>query len=267
MVATWIQRLATVLLTLLLAASPTYAVTPDTDAASSSFEQLVQQAFTATNQGNFATAEHLWTQLLDRDPENPALWTNRGNARVSQRHLEQALADFNQAIALAPDAPDPYLNRGVALEGLHRWTEALADDNQVIARDPEDAMAYNNRGNAHAGLGEWEEALADYRHAAELEPKFSFAQANYALTLYQLGQTEKAMQAMRNLVRRYPQFADMRAALAVSLWHDHRHAEAESHWVAVEGLDQRYGDRQWLVEERRWPPNLVAAWDEFKEMR
>jgi len=254
------------LIALIMALLSTLMWLPALPAEERSFSELAQQAFVATDQGKFNQAESLWSLLLARDPENPALWTNRGNARVSQHHLALALDDFNQAVTLAPEALDPYLNRGVAYEGLGEWQAALQDYNRVISLDPSDAMAFNNRGNAQAGLGHWELALQDYQHAVELEPKFIFAQANLVLAKYQLGQTEAAMQGMRNLVRKYPQFADMRAALAVSLWHEHRQSEAESHWVAVEGLDNRYTDRQWLLEDRRWPPTLLAAWDEFASL-
>ena len=81
-------------------------------------DELAQKAFTATNVGDFATAEVYWTQLIEKFPTNPASWSNRGNARVSQNKLKEAIADYNKSIELAPDAPDPYLNRGTALEGL-----------------------------------------------------------------------------------------------------------------------------------------------------
>lgn len=94
------------------------------------FEQLGtlrEQAFEATNKGDFAVAEGYWTQIIDRFPDNAAAWSNRGNARVSQNKLDSAIADFNKAMELAPSAPDPYLNRGAALEGLGQWDAAIAD--------------------------------------------------------------------------------------------------------------------------------------------
>ncbi|HEY9618417.1 MAG TPA: tetratricopeptide repeat protein, partial [Microcoleaceae cyanobacterium] len=83
--------------------------------------ELSSQALKATNEGDFPTAETYWTKLIERFPDNPAAWSNRGNAKVSQNKLESALADYQKAIELAPQAPDPYLNRGTALEGLGRW--------------------------------------------------------------------------------------------------------------------------------------------------
>ena len=216
-------------------------------------DRLFEEAFAATQRGDFAQAE--------------ALWSNRGNARVSLHQLQAALEDYAEAIRLAPEAPDPYLNRGAALEGLGRWQEAIADYERVLQLDPNDAAAYNNRGNAEAGLGKWQQALADYRRATELAPDYAFAQANYALSLYQVGETEAALRLMRALVRKYPKFPDMRAALSAILWVQGRQGEAESHWVAVQGLDPRYADLEWVKTVRRWPPAMVAALERFLSLK
>lgn len=225
------------------------------------------QAFGATNTGNFATAETYWTKLLGVLPEEPAIWSNRGNSRVSQNKLEEAIEDFNRAIELAPDAPDPYLNRGAALEGLQQWDKAIEDYNHVLQLDPTDPLAHNNRGNAKAGLGEWQAAIEDYRQAARLAPDFAFARANVALALYQVGQRDEAIREMRNLVRKYPQFADMRAALTAALWVRGDRGEAESNWVAAVGLDNRYKNLEWVAQTRRWSPAMVEALEKFLTLK
>lgn len=251
------------------ATTPSPAVTTPESLSAESIEQISEwrnQAFLATNQGDFATAETYWTKLLDLLPQEPAIWSNRGNSRVSQNKLEAAIADFNRAIELATDAPDPYLNRGAALEGLGKWEDAIADYNHVLQLDPQDPLAFNNRGNAEAGLGQWQQAIEDYKQAADLAPDFAFARANYALALYQTGQTAAAIREMRNLVRKYPQFADMRAALTAALWVQGDRGEAESNWVAAVGLDKRYKDLDWVSHTRRWPPEMVAALEKFLKL-
>lgn len=224
---------------------------------------LFDQAFKATGQGNFEAAEAYWSEILERYPRNAAVWSNRGNARVSQHKLQEAIEDYNQSIALAPDQPDPYLNRGTALEGLQDWQSAIADYDRVLELDPQDTAAYNNRGNARAGLGNWDAALNDYQQATKLNPGFAMARANTALALYQVGQTEEAIHQFRTLLRRYPQFADIRAALTAALWANGQHGEAESQWVAAIGLDSRYRDLDWVKTIRRWPPQLVNALGQF----
>jgi tetratricopeptide (TPR) repeat protein len=230
-------------------------------------DQLATEAFVATNKGDFATAEKLWTKIIEQFPEIAAVWSNRGNARVSQNKLQEALVDYNRAIELAPNVTDPYLNRGTALEGLGKWEEAIADYNHVLELDPKDAMAYNNRGNAKSGLGKWEEAIADYKKSFAIAPNFAFARANYALALYQIGKAKEAIREMRNIVRKYPQFADMRAALTAAYWKQGKIGEAESNWVSAVGLDGRYKDIDWVANTRRWPPSMVAALDKFLKLK
>lgn len=225
--------------------------------------RLRQQAFTASQSGQFPEAEEYWTELIGYLPQEAALWSNRGNVRVSQNRLEEAIADYNQAIDLAPDQPDPYLNRGTALEGLGQWQAAIADYTKVLQLNPEDAAAYNNRGNARAGLGQWQEALSDYQQAVAIDPQFAFARVNAALAEYQLDHRQSAIRQFRNLTRRYPNFADARAALTAALWLEGQPGEAESNWVAVAGLDPRYKDLTWVTQVRRWPPAMVAALEKF----
>ncbi len=268
----WILTLICVLLVFfsLCPAQPVMAQvqTPDvTEAQAEQVNELRQQAFAATQIGDFPTAEGYWTQLIELLPENPVGWSNRGNSRVSQNKLQEAIADYNQSIELAPDAADPYLNRGTAFEGLGEWDKAIADYNRVLELDPNDAMAYNNRGNAEAGQGRWEEAIADYQKATELAPNFAFARANYAIALYQTGQTEEAIRTMRNIIRKYPQFPDVRAALTAALWIDGKRGEAESNWAAVVGLDGRYRNLEWVKTVRRWPPVMVAALEKFLTLK
>ncbi|ASC70920.1 hypothetical protein XM38_018680 [Halomicronema hongdechloris C2206] len=134
---------------------------------------------------------------------------------------------------------------------------------QLIDYLPQEAALWNNRGNAQAGLGRWSAAWADYRHAVALDPEFALARVNQALASYQLGHPNDAIAELRALVRRYPNFADARAALTAALWAGGQWGEAESHWVAAVGLDERYGDLDWVRTVRRWPPAMVEALEAF----
>ncbi len=230
-------------------------------------DELGDKAFAATDKGDFETAEKYWTQVLEKDPMNPAVWSNRGNSRVSQNKLNEALADYNRSVELAPNVTDPYLNRGAALEGLGKWEDAIADYNHVLELDPKDAMAYNNRGNAEAGLGKWDKAIEDYKKSADMAPTFAFARANYAIALYETGEKDEAIHQMKNILRKYPKFADVRAAITAALWAKGEQGEAESNWVAAIGLDSRYKDISWVKNIRRWSPSMVSALDKFLKLQ
>ncbi len=254
-----------------LAPPPTAAkATPPQPSALDVYKQVnetFEAAFKATREGDFATAEKYWTEVIEQFPEMPAAWSNRGNAKVSQNKVQSAIADYDKAIEIAPEIPDPYINRGIALEALGKYKEAIANYDKAIELDPKEAITFNNRGNAKAGMGNWEDALTDFKQAIALSRDYAFARGNYALALYQLGQTDEAVKTMRFLVRKYPQFADMRAALTAALWAQGKQGEAESQWVSVVGLDSRYKDLTWLKTTRRWSPKMIAAMEKFLTLK
>jgi len=226
-------------------------------------DQIAEKAFEALKEGDFAQSEVYWGELIKLFPRNPAVWSNRGNVRLSQSKIEGAINDYNHAIVLAPNQPDPYLNRGIAYEIVQDWERAIEDYNQVLELNPDDAMAYNNRGNAKAGRGDYEGAITDYEKASSLNPDFAIARSNAALSHYQVGDEQEALDETRKLVRKYPNFPDVRAALTAMLWAERQEGEAESNWVAVMGSDARYRDVEWLEKVRRWPPRMVEAIDNF----
>ena len=226
-------------------------------------EKIAKKAFQASQRGNFAKAEIYWTELIQQFPDNPAVWSNRGNVRIGQYKLNEAIADFDRSIEIAPLYPDAYLNRGIAYEGKREWDKAIADYNYVLKLDPQDPVALNNRGNAKAGQENWEDALSDYQQAANIAPNFALARGNASLVIYQIGDRTEAIRNMRNLVRKYPMYSDMRAALAAALWVEGQQGEAESNWVAAVGLDNRYQDLEWIENIRRWPPKMVEALEKF----
>ena len=114
----------------LISISPALANTPTLTNAE--IGRLRKQAFALTQKGKFDLAEVTWTQLIDALPDEPAVWSNRGNVRISQNKVEAAIDDYSRAIALSPLQPDPYLNRGAAYEAVGNWQQAIDDYNRVL---------------------------------------------------------------------------------------------------------------------------------------
>lgn len=226
-------------------------------------DRLTREAVQVAKQGDFVRAEAIWSELIKEFPENPALWSNRGNTRASMDKIDAALADLNEAVRLAPDEVDPYFNRGAILEQKQQFQAAIDDYNQAIALDPNEAIAYHNRGNAYGSLGDWEQAVQDYEKATELDPRFAWAAESYALALFQTGDIDAGIKRMKSVVRKYPLFADARVALTAMLWGNKQFGEAESNWVSAHGLDKRYKDLDWIRNIRRFPPAIADHLDSF----
>jgi tetratricopeptide (TPR) repeat protein len=111
--------------------------------------------------------------------------------------LEQALADYDQAIALDPQYAAAYNNRGIAYANLGDLEQAIADYDQALALDPQDALAYNNRGNAYRTLGDLEQAIA-------LDPQYAQAYYNRGIAYYDLDDLEQAIADFRRCLELAP---------------------------------------------------------------
>ena len=124
----------------------------------------------------------------------------------------------------------------------------------ILERDPQDASALYNLANVRGSQGDWPEARALWPAALV---QASLARSSEALAAWQAGDLDWAEAELRKLIRRYPLFADTGGpqwpALARRI-----SGEAESHWAAAAGLDQRYRQADWLQQVRRWPPQPTA---------
>jgi tetratricopeptide (TPR) repeat protein len=91
----------------------------------------------------------------------------RGLTRYLENDVEEAIADFTQAIRLDPQFAHAYVRRGVAYGNT---PEALADFTEAIRLDPEYIQAYYNRGFLRAAVGDYPGAIADFRRVLQLRP-------------------------------------------------------------------------------------------------
>jgi len=86
-----------------------------------------------------------------------------------------------------------YYNRGNELGQLKRYEEAIVDYNKAIAIYPWD-FVYGNRATAYYFLGNYQEALRDFGHAIALNPDNANSYYGRALTYRTLGNFSAAQQ-------------------------------------------------------------------------
>lgn len=223
----------------------------------------MQDALRAAVAGDLDTAEKLFSELIQEEPQSASAWSNRGSVRISLRLFEDARADLTQAIQLAPDAPVPLLNRAIALEALGRYDEAINDCKSAIERDPEEYAAWFNLGNVDARVKNYEEALTAYARASLLAPGIAGYRLKQALILFQLERFREASKLLEGLVRKYPNYAEAHAALAAVFWSVGDRSRAEEQFSEATRREPLYGDLKWVSRELLWPPNVVKAMENF----
>lgn len=101
-------------------------------------------------------------------------YNNRSVLKFAGSDYSGALADLDAAMVLQPAMAQTHANRGYVLAALKRTQEAVAAFDQAIALGTEEqARVYFNRGLAHEELAHVREAYFDYKKAAELAPDWA----------------------------------------------------------------------------------------------
>ena len=98
--------------------------------------------------------------------QQAARLNNLGAAYMGQQKVEQALALFRQAHALAPTLFPAELNIGIALLNLQRLEPAKAALDAATRKQPKSARAWYNLGLLYRSSGEAEKASQEIGRAS-----------------------------------------------------------------------------------------------------
>lgn len=106
-------------------------------------------------------------EAIRRDPKNPRLYRDRGDAWHAKGDTYKAMADYNASLHLAFDA-EVYGKRGLEWLGRGIYTTAIGDFTEAIQRDSRNPEHFANRASAWEKKGDAEKARADRDKAARL---------------------------------------------------------------------------------------------------
>jgi len=106
-----------------------------------------------------------------------------------------------------------HLDHGWACLDKGKYDDAIADFDKAIALDPNDAAAYGNRGNAYYSKGEVDRAIADYTKAIALDPNFADAYTNRGVVYYEKGNKEQTIADFRKVLAIDPSHQDAKEGL------------------------------------------------------
>jgi tetratricopeptide (TPR) repeat protein len=181
------------------------------------WDSVIAQAATALQA--FAAQAATLAAAADPHPVGDAVALVRQGLQLAERQrFDDALANFDQANALAPDFAEAWICRGIVLAHLGRLDDAAASYGRALALKP-DAEIFGNRGAALYRLGRFEEAAASYANALALEPDAQTFHSRGA-ALYHLGRFDQALESYDGALALKPDYAEVfnsRAAALVKL--------------------------------------------------
>ena len=151
------------------------------------------------NRGLLLLVEHraaealaCFDEVLRLEPRHLAR-INRGNALAELGALEQAIAEYDRALAMFPNHPGALFNRGNALHAMARYDEAIAAFDRALAAVPRHAEAWNNRATALYALNRHADALASCARAIAVRKDYADAHHNEALSLLAMGEFARGL--------------------------------------------------------------------------
>ena len=112
---------------------------------------------------------------------------------VTLQQPDEALACFDNVIALDADFDSAHFGRGNVLAGLGRHSEAMASFDKAIAIDPRHVDAMTSKGHILNELGEHADAIAHFNMALAMEPAKITALVNRGVAYRNSGQEDKAI--------------------------------------------------------------------------
>ena len=147
--------------------------------------------------GYWQNSSTLFDQTLKVTENNWFIHNSRGSMYNKSGNYNQAIDDYNKAIAYKPDYTDAYNNRGNVYSKLSNYSQAIEDYNKTITFKPDYAEAYNNRGSAYHRLGKYNEAINDYCRAIQIKPDYATFYINRSIAYVELGKKNVALDDLK----------------------------------------------------------------------
>jgi len=115
------------------------------------------------------------SRALKLDPDHHGALCNLANAQMGAGQSEDALQNYEKAIALKADAPEVLNNYGRALSILGRREESIEQYEKALKVNPNHAPVYCALGKALTEAGHPKQAIEKFKKGLQLDPKLAEA--------------------------------------------------------------------------------------------
>ncbi len=162
------------------------------------------------------TTYTLLTNVLVHYPESHVAHNNIGNAWRLEGRLDDAIGEFEKALAIRPHAKI-YANLGAVYRKQGKITEALDTYGKGIALNPHSREIYMGRALVWIDQKDYVRAEQDLLRAMQEDPTYLEAHINLGATYAYAGNMPKAIEQYRIAIALNPFYADVRFNMGVAL--------------------------------------------------
>ena len=111
------------------------------------------------------------------------MFGNLGDMALRQGRYDEAIDDYQGALAIAPEAAFLHNNLAIALGRQGRLDQAVESYQAALDLAPDFADAHSNLANIFARRGQFDEAIRHYQQALAITPNLAAAHNNLAYVL------------------------------------------------------------------------------------
>ena len=134
-------------------------------------KKLLEEGEKLMAQNNYQEALDRFARAVVIAPKFPAAYFMKARAHYSLNQYDEALEDFNMALAQGFRRPqEVYQLRWQIFFQKKDYDAARRDLQELIKLDPKNAVYAKNLGDIHLGKQEWNEALTAYRAVQQANP-------------------------------------------------------------------------------------------------
>lgn len=142
------------------------------------------------------------------NPQAYETWSNKGSVLYALKRPAEALVCFDRALEINSRSENAWSNKGMALKALGNLSEALACFDQALEINLLLADAWFNRGVTLRKLGRTADAISSYDRALELNPRDEQAWMNKGNVLSDSGQFKEAITCFNRSLENNQRYAD-----------------------------------------------------------
>jgi tetratricopeptide (TPR) repeat protein len=170
---------------------------------------VILGALTWQQSGMYRGPETLYRETLARNPNSYMAHQNLGNLLLdTPGKLNDAIAEFEEALRIEPNIPEVHNSLGGALMRVGRLPEATAEFQTAVRLKPDYPDGHNSLGSALAQTpGRTADGIAEFETALRLRPDFATAHYNLGSALLDLpGRRQDAIAEFEKALQIQPDF-------------------------------------------------------------
>jgi tetratricopeptide (TPR) repeat protein len=205
-------------------------------------EELVQSYVSLTRllgqAGRAEEAAVVIAQAEQKFPSDPLVYEALAELSLGRGSFEDAVRDYDRALALDPKNVGLHFARGVALRQARRFDEAFKEFELVEKESKDYPGLALERGNLYEASGRSEEALRAYEAALAVAPEDPDLMLRVGCGRAQAGASEDGLKLLEQVQKSRPNSAEVNFCLGLAYLHmDGRLPDARRHLNRAVGFD------------------------------